>query len=343
MTTASVLPPAQDRPAPGVPSAVPPPIRRRTGPIAALRRNFDRYWYAWAMIAPVVIVLGVLVFYPLGRGIYLSLTDINELNAGRTIGVNHIPATFRFVGLQNYVDVLSGRDGSFYPRLVWTVEWTLACVVCQVGIGLGLAVMLNRSMRFRSVYRMLLILPWAVPAFVAAFSWRLILNGDGGVLNAILGAVGVHGVDWLGQPFAAKVSVIMVNIWLGVPFNLVAVLGGLQAIPQDLYEAAEVDGASAWQRFRVITLPGLRPVSGTIVLLGVIWTFNQFPVIALVTGGGPGGATDILVTHAYNIAFKGIDDYSGAATNGAIILSILVVFAGVYRRFLNRPAMEVAT
>jgi arabinogalactan oligomer/maltooligosaccharide transport system permease protein len=295
------------------------------------------------MVTPVVLVLAVLVIYPLGRGLYLSLTNANELNIGHDIGVNHIPATYHWVGLKNYINVLSGGDGVFYPRLVWTLEWTAICVFLHYAIGLGLAVLLNRPMRFRAGYRMMLILPWAVPAFVSAFAWRLILNGDGGVLNAVLEKVGLHGVDWLGQPLTAKISVITVNVWLGVPFMMVAILGGLQAIPAELYEAAEVDGATPWQRFRHVTLPGLAPVSGTIILLGVIWTFNQFPVIFLLTNGGPGNATDILVTQAYNQAFRGIQDFSGAATYGAIILSMLLIFATMYRRVIRQAANEVAT
>jgi arabinogalactan oligomer/maltooligosaccharide transport system permease protein len=319
----------------------PPPVPPRRGPRRAVTSFLGRHSYAWAMVAPVVIVLAVLVLFPLVQGIYLSLTNANEMNSGRTIGANEIPATYEFVGLQNYLDVLSGSDGSFYSRLVWTLQWTVICVTLHYGLGLGLAILLNRAMRLRTMYRMLLILPWAVPPFVAAFGWRLILNDQGGVLNALLGLVGISGVDWLGEPLAAKVSVIMVNVWLGVPFMMVALLGGLQTVPKELYEAAEVDGATPWQRFRMVTLPGLRPVSGTVILLGTIWTFNQFPVIALLTGGGPGGATDILVTEAYYKAFQGIRDYAGAATYGAIIASMLVVFAFFYRRWLARTTSEV--
>nr|WP_019813314.1 sugar ABC transporter permease [Saccharomonospora saliphila] len=316
------------------PEPVPP--RRR------VRTLLTRHWYAWAMAAPVVVVLAVLVLYPLAQGLWLSLTNANEMNSARTIGANEIPATYEFVGLANYLDILSGSEGVFYPRLLWTLVWTVTCVTLHYSIGLGLAMLLNRAMRGRSLYRMLLILPWAVPPFVAAFGWRLILNDSGGVLNAVLDAVGIAGVDWLGQPLAAKFSVIMVNVWLGVPFMMVALLGGLQTVPKDLYEAAEVDGATPWQRFRAVTLPGLRPVSGTVILLGTIWTFNQFPVIALLTGGGPGGATNILVTEAYDRAFQGIRDYAGAATYGAIIASMLVVFAFLYRRWLDRQTREVA-
>jgi arabinogalactan oligomer/maltooligosaccharide transport system permease protein len=286
------------------------------------------------MCAPVVIVTLVLVGYPLVRGIYLSLTDATEANMGRTIGMNVIPSTYEFVGLSNYTAIVTSAE--FLSRLGWTVTWTVVCVVLHYGLGLGLALLLNRPMRLRSFYRLLLVLPWAVPAFVSAFVWRFLLNGEFGVVNAMLRAVGLAGISWLDDPFWAKVSVITVNVWLGVPFMMLALLGGLQAIPRELYEAAEVDGASPWQRFRNITLPGLRPVSSTVVLLGTIWTFNQFPVIFLVTRGGPGGSSEILVTYAYRQAFEGIRNYSGSAAWGVLILALLIVMAVVYRRSLRR-------
>ncbi|GII77253.1 ABC transporter permease [Sphaerisporangium rufum] len=305
--------------------------RRRQGRAG---RFLTRHWYAWAMCAPVVIVAIVLIGYPLVRGVYLSLTDATEANMGRTIGMNVIPSTYEFVGLGNYVDIVTSAE--FLSRLGWTVVWTVVCVALHYGLGLGLAMLLNRPLRFRSLYRMMLVLPWAVPAFVSAFIWRYLLNGEFGVINALLRTVGLPGVDWLDQPLWAKVSVITVNVWLGVPFMMLALLGGLQAIPRELYEAAEVDGASPWQRFRHITVPGLRPVSSTVVLLGTIWTFNQFPVIYLVTKGGPGGSSEILVTYAYRQAFEGIRNYSGSAAWGVLILVLLVAMAVVYRRALSR-------
>ncbi|MGV9313493.1 carbohydrate ABC transporter permease [Streptomyces sp. NPDC003691] len=304
--------------------------------ILKARRSFSTHWYAWAMVLPVVVVLGVLVGYPLGRGIYLSFTDANEANIGRTIGDFSVPSTYTFVGLENYWNILSGREGSFYPRLTWTVLWTLSCVVLHYGIGLGLALLLNRRMRGRSLYRVLLVLPWAVPAFVAAFAWKLMYNTDNGVLNALLGKIGMAPVDWLGDPFVQKLSVIVVNTWLGVPFMMVAILGGLQSVPRELHEAAEMDGATPWQRFVHVTLPGLRPVSTTIVLLGTIWTFNMFPIIYLVIGQAGGTESEILVTYAYRLAFQGVRDYAGSAAYGIVILSLLLVFSVFYRGMLNR-------
>ncbi len=304
--------------------------------VTRVRRSFGTHWYAWAMVLPVVVVLGVLVGYPLGRGVYLSFTDANEANVGRTIGVNHIPSTYRFVGLDNYWKVLSGQEGHFYSRLTWTVVWTASCVVLHYAIGLGLALLLNRKMRFRTLYRVLLVLPWAVPAFVATFSWRLMFNEKYGVLNSFLTTLGLDPVDWLGDSFLQKVSAVAVNVWLGVPFMMVAILGGLQAIPAELHEAAEMDGASPWQRFRHVTLPGLRSVSGTVILLGVIWTFNMFQVVYLLIGAGASSESEILVTYSYRLAFQGIRDYAGSATYGILILSLLLVFAVFYRRTLAR-------
>jgi arabinogalactan oligomer/maltooligosaccharide transport system permease protein len=291
-------------------------------------------WYSWAMVAPVVIVTVVLVGWPLARGIYLSLTDATSMNIGHKIGMNDIPASYKFVGLDNYSQILSSSD--FWSRLTWTVVWTFACVALHVGLGLGLALLLNRPMRFRGAYRAILVLPWAVPAVVSAFIWRYLYSRDYGVLNAMLQAVGLPRWDWLGDPLHAKISVIMVNVWLGVPFMMVALLGGLQSIDGQLYEAAAVDGANPWQRFRNITLPGLAPVSRSVVLIGTIWTFNQFPVIWLVTQGGPGDSTNILVTRAYKEAFQGVQDFSGAAADGVIVLLLLVMMAIGYRRMLRR-------
>ncbi|WP_171074530.1 carbohydrate ABC transporter permease [Nonomuraea basaltis] len=298
-----------------------------------LRRLLLAHWYAWAMIAPVVVVMLVLIGWPLARGVYLSLTDATEANIGRTIGVNVIPATYEFVGLDNYVRILT--SSLFWDKLAWTVIWTVVCVAAHYGIGLGLAVMLNRRLRFRSVYRVLLILPWAVPAFVAAFIWRYLYNSDYGVINGLLKLAGLSGVGWLDDPTTAKIAVIVVNVWIGVPFMMVALLGGLQSIPAELYEAAEVDGANPWQRFTAITLPGLRQVSSTVVLLGTIWTFNMFPIIFLITRGGPGSETEILVTYAFREAFTGIRDYAGSAAWGVIILAMLIVLAVGYRRTLR--------
>ena len=310
-----------------------------------LRANFDKYWYAWAMVAPVVIVLAVLVFYPLVQGIWMSFTNINESNqvaevCSKTLGGGEVcrpnPSKWNVVGLENYVNLLSGKVGEFWQQFRITLIWTFACVFFHYTIGLALAVLLNREIKGRSLYRVLLIIPWAIPAFVAAFAWKFIFDRDYGIVNAGLVALGQTRIDFFDTTTKALITVIIVNVWLGVPFMMVALLGGLQAVPGELYEAAEMDGASPWQRFMNVTLPSLRPVSASVILLGTIWTFNMFPIIWLVSRGGPAGTTDILVTGAYKAAFEGIRDYSLAATYGVLILSILVVYSIGYRYFLRK-------
>jgi arabinogalactan oligomer/maltooligosaccharide transport system permease protein len=310
-----------------------------------MRRHWDRWWFAWAMVAPVVIVLSVLVFYPLVRGVYLSFTNTTEANQASETCIRSItgtevcepnPDAARFIGFDNYVRLLSGEVGDFWHQFMITIIWTVTCAVFHYGLGLGLAVLLNRPMRLRGLYRVLLVLPWAVPAFVSAFAWRFLFRHDFGLVNGVLERIGLDPVPWFNETWTSLSTAILANVWLGVPFMMVAMLGGMQTIPSELYEAAAIDGASPWQRFLNVTMPGLRSVSMTVVLLGTIWTFNMFPIIYLVTGGAPAGKTEILVTGAYRAAFSGIRNYSLAATYGVLILSILVVFSLFYRRALRK-------
>jgi len=310
-----------------------------------LRANFDKYWYAWAMVTPVIVVLALLVFYPLVQGIFMSFTNLTEANqaaevCSKTLGGGEVcqpnPNKWSFIGLDNYKNLLTGEVGNFWQLFRITLIWTVACVVFHYTIGLALAVLLNREIRGRGLYRVLLIIPWAIPAFVASFAWKFIYDRDYGIINAILAALGQERVDFFDTTAKSLTAVIIVNIWLGVPFMMVALLGGLQAVPGELYEAAEMDGATPWQRFLNVTLPSLRPVSASVILLGTIWTFNMFPIIYLMSNGGPAGTTDILVTGAYKAAFQGIRDYSLAATYGVLILSILIVYSIGYRYFLRK-------
>ncbi len=329
----AVATPADGRPLAGAADAVRGRVPRRSP--RRMRHSVNNFWYAWAMIAPVVVVVAAIVGWPLVRGIYLSLTDADETNVERTIGVNTIEASYDWVGLENYREILT--DTVFWDRLGWTVAWTVSCVSLTFLLGLGLATMLNRRFRGRTLYRMALILPWAIPAFVSVFAWRMLYNERNGILNSVLDGRGLGGIAWLSDPIWAKVAVVAVNVWLGVPFMLIAMLGALQSIPLDLYEAAEMDGANAWQRFWNITLPGVRSVSMTVVLISTIWTFNMFPVIFLLTRGGPAGETDILVTEAFNLAFiRAPRDFAESATWGVLILLLLVLFAIAYRRALRR-------
>ncbi|MCP9484517.1 MAG: sugar ABC transporter permease [Gaiellaceae bacterium MAG52_C11] len=286
------------------------------------------------MLLPVALVMGTLIGYPLVRGVILSFTDADRF----TIGNAFVPASYQYVGVRNYSDIL--RNSEFRRVAGFTAVWTFANVFFHFTIGLALALALNRPMRFRGAYRLLLMVPWAVPTFISAFAWRFIFNNPYGFLDQLLGKLGrAEAPAFLGDPTWAQLSVIMTNVWIGVPFTMLALLGGLQAIDGDLLDAAAVDGASALRRFWDVTLPGLRPVAATVILLGLIWTFNAFNIIFLITAGGPGNATQILTTFAYRAAFTDFL-YGQAAAYGVILLSMLLVFGTLYRRTVARMGEE---
>ncbi len=296
--------------------------------------------YAYIFIAPAVFVMLALVFYPLINGILLSFTNATQMNTTRVIGQRIIPATYTFFAnpFENYLTVLQTPQYNFWTIFAQTVIWTTFNVIPHITIGLGLALLLNRKIKGRAVYRVLLILPWAVPSYISAFVWRFLYNGDFGFFNNFLASFGAAEVPWLSNPGWAMFAVVVANTWLAIPFNMVTMLGGLQSIPSELYEAAVVDGANEWDKFTNITLPLLRPVLLTITLLGVIWTFNAFNVIFLVSEGGPFRSTEILSTWAWRLGFGQAPQYGIAAAFSVIILLILIIFSGSYMRVLNRNA-----
>ena len=314
-------------------------VRRRGGPPSfgqRVRRSWDRWWFAYAMLVPVFTVMAVLVFYPLVRGIYLSFTNADQFN----LGGKDLPSSYSWIGIDNYRTIFESAE---FKSVGWfTVIWTFVGVFLHVTLGLVLALTLNRVLRLRGAYRLLLLLPWAVPSFISAFSFRFLFNSPYGFFAQVLQKLGLDQEQvpaFLSDPTWARVVVITANVWAGIPFMMVALLGGLQAIDRDLIDAAAVDGSNAWQRFWNVTMPGLRPVAATVTLLGLIWTFNQFNYIYLITGGGPGNSTDIFSTFAYKYAFE-YRLYGGAAAYGVIILSILLVFAQFYRAAIRRMGEE---
>ncbi|HVU70905.1 MAG TPA: sugar ABC transporter permease [Ktedonobacteraceae bacterium] len=292
--------------------------------------------YLW--LSPLILCLAIIVVYPLVNGLILSFTNADQTNIAEQIGAISYPATYKFIGLQNYVTIVRnwftpGSDENHV--IIQTVIWIIANSVFHFVVGLGLALILNRKMRFRGLYRTLLMVPWAMPQFVAAFAWRFLYNQQGGYIDAFLQALHLPAINWGSDPAWALVSVIIVNIWLGIPFMTVTLLGGLQSIPSELYEAAAMDGTSRWQRFRYITLPMLRPVAFLVTLLDVIWTFNVFAVIFLITQGGPFHRSDTLFTYAWSQAFQVPQRYGLGGAYGIIILLILLVFTLIYSRMLR--------
>lgn len=274
-------------------------------------------------LLPAGVLLALLVFYPMILGIFYSLTDINQYN----MGSSRIAPSYHWVGWQNYLYAFNDR---YFGKVVQqTFIWTLINIILHTTLGLALASLLNRPLKGRTLYRLILLLPWAVPSFISAYSWRWLFNYDYGLINLILVQLGLPAVPWLSSPGWGMAAAIITNVWLGVPFMMITFLGGLQSIPQELYEAATVDGSSPRQKFLNITLPMLKPVALPAILLGIIWTFNMFNIIYLVTGGGPYHRTEILVTFAYKQAFENWN-FALASTYGVIILSILLVISSFY-------------
>jgi arabinogalactan oligomer / maltooligosaccharide transport system permease protein len=312
---------------------MPPPMTRAT----RVKRYLRSKWFAYACIAPIVVATAVLIYYPLIVGIYYSFTNASGTNPNNVgIPFLNIPPTFKFVGLKNFFDIFANSDPTVDVRLIFlqTLEWIAFNAVLHFSIGLGLALLLNRKIRFRGVYRALLIVPWATPQFVAAFGWRFLFNGDYGFINLLLERLHLVPIDWTGQPAAAMAAVIICNVWLGIPFMTITLLGGLQSIPNELYEVAELDGANWWQRFLNVTLPLLRPTAVLVTMLDVIWTFNVFAIIFLITGGGPYHRSDTFVSYAFQVAIIN-QKYGLGAAYGVIILLILVGFVMIYSRLLR--------
>jgi arabinogalactan oligomer/maltooligosaccharide transport system permease protein len=199
-------------------------------------------------------------------------------------------------------------------------------------VGLSLALILNiKGFKLKQVYRVLLILPWAMPNYITALIWKGMFHQQFGVVNQIVQVLGFEPVAWFERPTTSFLTALATNGWLSFPFMMVVSLGALQSIPADIYEAARVDGASRWQQFRAITLPSLKPALVPAVILSVVWTFNMFNIIYLVTAGDPGSSTEILITQAYKHAFERYR-YGYAAAYSTVIFGILLVYGTIQNR-----------
>jgi len=296
---------------------------------------------AYAYVAPAMIGMLVLVFFPFFYGIGLSFTDTTLFNEAT-------PFRERWIGLDNFIAILTdfnvvtqGAEGTlfnyqnFYWTLMVTVAWTVTNVTVGVTFGFILAMALNtENLRGKWLYRILLILPWAIPNYITALVWRGMFHPQFGVINQFLQMAGMQPVAWFDGVLSSFMTGLVTNGWLSFPFMMVVILGALQSIPKDMYEAAEVEGASRWQQLRRITLPLLRPTLVPAIVLSVVWTFNMFNIIFLVSGGEPGGANEILITKAYKIAFEQYQ-YAYAAAYSTVIFAILLVY-GYFQTRMTR-------
>lgn len=315
----------------------------------------SRYGLAYLLILPAFLGVLFLIIYPFLFEIKLAFSNAS-LGTQATKNAEY----GLIYGWNNLVTLFTGtvaKDAKFFEVFWRTILWTLINVTFHLAGGMGLAILLHRPMKLQGFYRTLLVFPWAIPTTIAAMALRNEFDSRYGLFNILLGdlntwlvgvsqgtvsipligdlftwlAAHVGPVGWKQDPFWAFISILIANIWLGIPFMSVIILGGLQSISQEYYEAAEIDGASKWQQFRNITLPLLRPVLTPAIVLGVVWTFNKFDVIYLITQGGPQEKTDILVSSMYKAAFQ-FYRYGFTAMFALVIFVILFLFTLFYLR-----------
>ena len=287
------------------------------------------------LLAPAIIGLTALIVYPLIWELNVSFTNMSLrrfCDPGFPAGLlADCRGERMFIGLDNFVRVFTDpvlQQARFLQVFWQTILWTVANVSLHVLGGLGLALLLNRTLPGKGIYRALIVLPWATPQIVALAVWRTELNTEFGMVNQLLGMVGIQGPNWLTEPFWNFFGMVMVNVWLGIPFMMVILLGGLQSISGEYYEAAEIDGASRWQSFRNITLPLLRPVMTPAIILGTVWTFNNFNV-PFVINAFELETSDTLVTGLFRAAFQ-YNRYGFAAAFAFVIFAILLAFTVIY-------------
>jgi multiple sugar transport system permease protein len=286
-----------------------------------------RQWAAWAFLAPVVVYLVAFYAYPLYRNLDLSLRHYTV----RSFVRGGAP----FSGLDNYRTVVN--DSTFGPALTHTVLFTLLSLVFQFAAGMALAVFFRQNFRLSATLRALFLVPWLLPLIVSASTWSWMLNSDSGVVNWSLHLVGIDPVNWLTSSTWSLASVIIANIWIGIPFNLVVLYSGLQAIPTDLYEAAALDGASGWTTFRRITFPLLRPVSAITILLGLVYTLKVFDIIWIMTKGGPVDSSTTFATWSYRLSFGNLlPSFGPGAAVGNLLIVMALIFGLLYIRIQRR-------
>ncbi|MGE3269214.1 MAG: carbohydrate ABC transporter permease [Chloroflexota bacterium] len=301
-------------------------LRTAAMPVATTRRfRLPRdAALGYILLAPAGILLLVLVGYPFATALMVSTQQ-------KLMGSPVSP----FIGLDNYIAILS--DSTFWLVVRNVLVFAGASVAVKLVIGTAVALALNESMPARGVIRSIMILPWALPTLVTVLIWMWMYSDVSGVFNHILLGTGLveRPVLFLSDPVMAMVSVIVVNIWRGFPFFTITLLAGLQSVGGDQYDAAKVDGADIFARFRHVTLPGLAPVMAVVTLLSTIFTLNDFAIIWLLTRGGPGNATDVLSTLTYKVAIRGLELGKGVAVS-VLMLPLLLVLIVLLTRFINK-------
>ena len=292
------------------------------------KRNIHVDYARWIFVLPALLSVGLLLIYPIFSSLYYSMTTKHLIRL-----------TYDFVGLENYKAVLS--DSNFYKAFFNSLLWTAGSLLGQLAVGFTAALAINRVKAGKGVYRTLMIIPWAFPSIVIALSWKWILNGVSGFVPNMLVQLGICSElpQFLSDSSLVFFTLIFINIWFGAPMIMVNVLSALQTIPQDQYEAAQLDGATSLQSFLYITIPHIRNVIGLLVVLRTIWVFNSFDIIYLITGGGPANKTMTVPIYAYNMGW-GLKQLGQSSAVTVLLLIFLLVVCSLYFRLLNKWEKE---
>ncbi len=280
--------------------------------------------FGYALLLPATVLIVVLVGLPFVRALWLSFHK-------KLLGAEDAP----WIGLQNYAALLN--DATFWQAVKNTFVFTGGSIGSKLILGTLVALILNETLPFRGLWRSIVMLPYAMPTLVSILVWKWMYNDVSGVLSYLANQTGLvdHPILWLSDPDVAMPAVIAVNVWRGFPFFVITILAGLQTVPQELYDAAKMDGAGMWQRFWQVTRPGILPVVAVTTLFSAILTFNDFSIIWILTQGGPGNATNVLATLTYRIAIPGLELGKGVAVS-VLMLPILVLLIVLLNRFISR-------
>lgn len=279
-------------------------------------------------VAPAIVLVLALLIYPVLSSIYFSFTNKNLLRFN-----------YDFVGLDNFTTLLSSP--AYWHAFTNSIKWTVLSIVGQLLLGLLAALALNRLPRFSGTYRTLLIIPWAFPPIILAFAWKWIYNDVYGFIPSLLTTLGITTTNTapLSSPQVAFWVVLGINIWFGTPLFMVNILSALKTIPRDQYEAAMVDGANGFKQFRFITLNHIKEVIGLLVILRTIWVFNNFDILYLITGGGPGDITTTLPIYAYQTGWN-LRLLGSASAITVLLLMFLLLLAAMAFKVLNKWEKE---
>lgn len=285
-------------------------------------RTLPEALFAWLLVAPAVIFIAVIVAWPLAETLRLSFLEAD-------LGGEE------WVGLANYTDLVESRR--FHDTVVRTFYWMFLSVGLKLILGLIGATLLNAAIPGRALFRVLVMPPWVIPIAIGCFGWLWLYNGHFGLISGVLQRVGIIDgpFEFLAYKSSAFYSAIVTDVWIGTPMVTLFFLAAMQGVPRDLYEAAWVDGAGRWYRFRRITIPQIMPVIVSMALLSAIWTFNSFEIIWILTQGGPRGATTTLIVDTYRTAIGNYKFGEGAA-RAVIIVILLAIFSLIYLFFLNK-------